>query len=38
MIPQFFKIKLIYYEISKLKLEVVMGKTRMKRIVIHGLV
>ena len=37
-IPQFFnKIKLIYYEISKLELEVVIDKTRMKKIDIHGL-
>ena len=39
VIPQFFnKVKSIYYEISKVELQVVIGKTRMKRIVIHGLI
>jgi hypothetical protein len=39
VIPQFFnKVKSIYYEISKVELQVIIGKTRMKRIVIHGLI
>ena len=39
VIPHFFnKVKSIYYEISEVELKVVIGKTRMKRIVIHGLI